>query len=254
MNTCDCGRSRRWFSAPMLVALLALVVASGGTTYAAIKVTGKDVVNGSLTTKDVQNRSLLKKDFKKGQLPAGPAGPAGAPGAKGEPGAKGQDGSPDTPDQVLGKLSGVDGAGSGLVADRLDGQSWLEQMAELTQKGVVTEPPGQFRSLDMAGSRLIAEVLCGDGNLPNPLLANSLVTFANYGGSPVTLFVDNGLSTPQIVKIAPNFSAAQSIPAYLDGEMLTVHGMWDDGTMTSFTLSSVNRATDCLFMVGSLVF
>jgi hypothetical protein len=266
MNTCECGRSRRRFSASLLVSLLALVVATGGTTYAAVKVTGEDVVDGSLTTKDVANRSLLTKDFKKGQLPAGPvgpqgpagpagpAGPTGAPGAKGEPGAKGQDGSPDTPTQVLDKLAGVDGAGSGLDADRLDGKTWSEHKQELTTKGVVTAPPGQFRALDIAGSRLIAEVLCGDGNLPDPLQGNSLVTFSNYADSPVTLFVDNGLSTPQIVKVAPHFSAPQSIPAYLAGEMLTVHGLWDDGTMTSFTLSSVNRANDCLFMVGSLVF
>lgn len=45
-------------------------------------------------------------------------GPAGSPGSPGSPGA---DGSPDTAAQVLAKLITVDGAGSGLDADLLDG-------------------------------------------------------------------------------------------------------------------------------------
>ncbi|MEZ4472881.1 MAG: hypothetical protein R3F60_19265 [bacterium] len=54
----------------------------------------------------------------------GPAGPAGAPGPagpQGPAGPAGGNGSPDTPAQVLGKLVQVDGAGSGLDADLLDG-------------------------------------------------------------------------------------------------------------------------------------
>ena len=120
-------------------------------------ITGKQVKDSSLTTKDIRNASLLSKDFKAGQLQpgpqggAGPQGAAGAPGQaglsglngdKGDPGLNGdkgdpclasepacvgpqgepgQDGSPDTGDDILTKLSGVDGAGSGLDADTLDG-------------------------------------------------------------------------------------------------------------------------------------
>ncbi len=77
----------------MLVAVLALVVATGGTSYAALAITGKDIKDGSvtgkdvenksLTGKDVQNRSLLAKDFRAGQLPAGPQGPIGPQGPAG---------------------------------------------------------------------------------------------------------------------------------------------------------------------------
>jgi hypothetical protein len=73
-----------------IVAYLALFVALGGSSYAAIRITGKnvknssltgkDVKNSSLTSSDVKNRSLLSKDFKKGQLPRGPQGLPGAPG------------------------------------------------------------------------------------------------------------------------------------------------------------------------------
>ena len=58
--------------------------------------------------------------------PVGPPGPDGVPGpqgAPGPPGPAGGNGSPDTPAQVLDKLQGVDGSGSELDADRLDGFS-----------------------------------------------------------------------------------------------------------------------------------
>jgi hypothetical protein len=74
-----------------IISVLALVVATGGTSYAALSVTGKDVVNQSLsgkdienqtlTGKDVKNASLKGKDFAPGQLPAGPQGPQGPAGA-----------------------------------------------------------------------------------------------------------------------------------------------------------------------------
>ena len=83
---------------------LALFVALGGSSYAAITITGKNVKNSSLTGKDIKNnsltgsdvkgiksgdvtdRSLLAKDFKAGQLPAGPQGPKGDKGDTGPPG------------------------------------------------------------------------------------------------------------------------------------------------------------------------
>ena len=55
----------------------------------------------------------------------GPQGVSGSPGPQGETGPQGPpgaDGSPDTAAQVLAKLVTVDGAGSGLDADLLDGQ------------------------------------------------------------------------------------------------------------------------------------
>ncbi len=86
-----------------VMATIAVFIALGGSSYAAIKVTGrnvtdsslsgKDVRNSSLTNKDVKNRSLLAVDFKAGQLPAGQQGPQGA---KGDPGTNGANGAPGT--------------------------------------------------------------------------------------------------------------------------------------------------------------
>jgi hypothetical protein len=79
-----------------VTATLALIVALGGTSYAAIRlpansvgakqlkrhaVTSSKLSASAVTSSTVKNGSLRAKDFKAGQIPAGPAGPAGAAGA-----------------------------------------------------------------------------------------------------------------------------------------------------------------------------
>ena len=91
----------RRISPSLVISVVALFVALGGTSYAALKITGKNVKDGSLTTKDIKDNSLTSgdvrngtlrvRDFRSGELakapgargPAGPAGPAGAAGAAG---------------------------------------------------------------------------------------------------------------------------------------------------------------------------
>jgi hypothetical protein len=79
-------------------------VALGGTSFAAVRLTGKDIRDSSLTGRDVRNRtltgadirdhSLLLRDLRLGQLPAGPKGDPGATGATGATGAAGPPGPP----------------------------------------------------------------------------------------------------------------------------------------------------------------
>ena len=62
-----------------VVAYLALIVAMGGTSYAAVNlpkdsVTAKQIKKNAVRSAEVKNGSLRAKDFKKGQLPAGPRG------------------------------------------------------------------------------------------------------------------------------------------------------------------------------------
>jgi hypothetical protein len=76
------------------VAYVALFIALGGTSYAAIKlpansVKAKQIAAGAVRSSEVKDRSLLAKDFKAGQLPAGPQGPKGDKGEKGDPGQAG---------------------------------------------------------------------------------------------------------------------------------------------------------------------
>ena len=73
--------------------------------------------------------------------PQGPAGPTGATGATGATGPAGANGSPDTATQVRDKLLTVDGSGSGIDADKLDGQhasSFLRANADDTGTGRLT--------------------------------------------------------------------------------------------------------------------
>jgi hypothetical protein len=98
------GKRRIRLSYANVVASLALFAALGGSSYAAISITGKqvrdgslsgrDVRNASLTGKDVGDRSLLARDFKSGQLPAGPRGAQGPLGTQGPKGDKGDPGAP----------------------------------------------------------------------------------------------------------------------------------------------------------------
>jgi hypothetical protein len=55
-------------SAALVVAIVALFMTLGGTSYAALKITGKNVANGTLTGADVENRSLGGKEMKKNTL------------------------------------------------------------------------------------------------------------------------------------------------------------------------------------------
>ena len=92
-------------SPAMVVACLALLVALGGTSMAAVNQLGRNTVGplqlrtGAVTNPKLRNnavnsakvapRSLLRSDFAPGQLPAGPTGPQGPAGPAGPAGAAG---------------------------------------------------------------------------------------------------------------------------------------------------------------------
>ncbi len=84
-------------SPSMAVALLALFVALGGTSWAAIKITGRNVVNSSLTGADISNESIGTRDVKGLRLRDFAKGQAPKDGAKGDPGTPGKDGINGTP-------------------------------------------------------------------------------------------------------------------------------------------------------------
>src|SRR5215213_8978541 len=86
------------------IGLLALFIALGGTSYAAVAlpansvgtkqikknaVTSTKIKKNAVTSTKVKNGSLRAADFAAGQLPAGQTGPAGPVGAAGPKGDKG---------------------------------------------------------------------------------------------------------------------------------------------------------------------
>ena len=104
-----------------VISVIALCIALGGTSYAALtlpknSVGAKQIKKGAVRSSDVKNRSLLAKDFKSGQLPAGergPAGPAGERGPAGPAGARGPAGADGT--------NGADGTARAYARVRFDG-------------------------------------------------------------------------------------------------------------------------------------
>jgi Collagen triple helix repeat (20 copies) len=80
-----------------LLATLALFVALGGSSYAAVKLApgsigNKELRNGAVTSDKVKKGSLQARDFKAGQLPRGATGPQGPAGPQGPQGATGGQG------------------------------------------------------------------------------------------------------------------------------------------------------------------
>lgn len=84
-----------------VVSLIALFVALGGSSYAAValstnSVKARHIAPNAVTSPKVRDSSLLARDFAPGQLPAGPQGEQGPPGLQG---AKGDEGDPGAPGQ-----------------------------------------------------------------------------------------------------------------------------------------------------------
>jgi hypothetical protein len=91
-----------------VMATVAVFVALGGSSYAALRITGKNVPKDALTGADIKNltgkdvrnesldtrdvKNLLATDFRPGQLPSGGPGGQGAPGGQGQTGATGPQG------------------------------------------------------------------------------------------------------------------------------------------------------------------
>lgn len=127
------------------VAYLALFAALGGSAYAAVTVTGKNIKDGTITGRDVKNRSLGTnklstktvsslagqrgpagpKGEKGEQGPAGPRGATGPQGPKGDQGLKGEQGEPGTPaTRLFAVVNGGTGAlksGSGVTGSARTG-------------------------------------------------------------------------------------------------------------------------------------
>lgn len=162
---------RRRLSYANVAATLALFIALGGTSYAALTVTGKnvtnssltgsDVKNSSLTTSDIKNASLLAKDFKAGQLPAGAKGDKGDTGATGATGAAG--------------AAGVAGAAGAAGATNV-----------VTRLSSVSAPVGvnDFSVSCNAGEKAVGGGATGPSADPEVFVAGTFPTPATAGSTP----------------------------------------------------------------------
>jgi len=157
-----------------VMATIAVFIALGGSSYAAVKITGKDIKDGTITgadvkdnslrgheirtgaisTDDVKDGTLRQRDFRAGELPAGAQGPKGDKGDAGTQGPKGDAGAQGTPgDQGP---PGTTGAGVGsLFGDGSEGDISIGSATTLSRDTYyddLTIAAGQ--TLDPGGYRI----------------------------------------------------------------------------------------------------
>ena len=162
-------RMRRRPSAALIVSLVALFVALGGTGYAAIKlpknsVGSPQVINGSLQTTDLSKKA--RKALKGNRGLTGPRGAAGAAGVAGQVGATG----PGGPAGAAGPAGAVGATG----------------------------PAGATGPTGPAGTAAAFAGVHGDGSLFTPATLAKNVTAANISHPSTGVYCFHGLSfTPR---------------------------------------------------------
>ncbi len=152
------------------------------------------------------------------QGPEGPRGPRGDDGPRGPQGPAGQaggDGSPDTPDQVKDKLVQVDGSGSGLDADLLDGLHANRFMRVDQNTGTVgnleTARTLSAANIRLTGARAVSSIAFpADGGSPDPRTSALSLQNRNITGVNAMAFADPGpdglltwSGTAAGIKVAP---------------------------------------------------
>jgi hypothetical protein len=168
-----------------VTATLALFVALGGASYAAVKITGRNVVNGSLTGKDIKKRSVPLNRLR-GTLPKGAAG---AQGPKGDQGLKGDAGPPGPvdPSQFV-PSAGLYRVGVGPTAwvssnpalnrSLVGGDQVHFTSTSASDSAVLALSPAIPSMIAGAPTRLRAAELCWDATAANILITAAYITVA----------------------------------------------------------------------------
>lgn len=144
-----------------VIASIALFVALGGTSYAAVKlsrgaVKRSHIARNAIDSSKVKPGSLRASDFKPGELPAGPQGERGLPGGPGAPGAPGPGGATGAPGQAgaqgaagsgvtrattatlpaaVTSTQSVEGSEAGLPVIALDNAAWTQPVGTMAMIG-----------------------------------------------------------------------------------------------------------------------
>lgn len=238
-------------SVPMVISIIALIAALGGTGYAATKLTTKDLANGAVTSAKVKDKTLKKKDLSKkarNQL-KGETGPQGAKGDTGPQGPAGQATytnpnwaviDRNTEGSSVATLAGgpyfgttaADGPPLGVGSLHIETADGTEKAAFGNQVDFAGDPVSGLTQLGFSYTQTGEDWDRYAGNLPNITLEIN----PSVGGKDYTSMV--------YVPASPARSAQQWITDDADANPGTTSGWWfSNGTVASAT--GCTQATYC---------
>lgn len=175
--------SRRFAPAPgTVIACIALLIALGGTSYAAVSqlvprnsVGTAQLKADAVTSAKVKNGSLQRVDFRAGQVPAGPAGPAGPTGPQGSKGDKGDRGDPGLLGPIAVRSASVSVPGGGTPENGFYSTAAVERTCDSDERAISA---GTGWSVDINDDELWTSYL-------KPLLnpQNAVIGFRARGGN-----------------------------------------------------------------------
>lgn len=213
---------------------ICLFILLGGGAYAAThlpknSVGSKQIQDGAVESKDVGNGALSSKDF--------------APGALS-----------DTPEQIRSKLQTVDGEGSGIDADTLDGKSsdaFLPAGSKFVAPGWNAEgtarlgfdgrdvPAGETALYVFGVQHLVIHYVCP----ADPMTTNG-TAYIGVDGAGGNLFIDAGGENPTYIKV-PAGGFQTPVETARTGESLTIQYQIGefrvDENLTTILFFSVGR-------------
>jgi hypothetical protein len=199
------------------MATMAVFIALGGSSYAAIKLTGRDIANGSLTGADIKDGSVRAKDLGKNLRLGGPQGPQGPQGAPGPQGAKGDTG----PQGPKGDTGTVDPSGF---------YTKSESDARFLGIGAKAGDADRLDGLDSAAFLRVGATAGGDltGAYPAPAIAANAIATGQV--------IDNSLGGSDILE-----STLAKVPSAANADTASNAALLDG--RDSSTFGAPNRAT-----------
>lgn len=231
----------------IILGATALFVALGGPAVAASTIssakqliTGKQIKDGSVGIKELSDAAIADLQGQVGpqgpagqtgqtgpQGSAGPAGPQGTQGPSGATGEQGPAGSADTAAQVLAKLLTVDGQGSSLNADVLDGFDASSFVAD-------TDTPGGALNGTYSAPGIVADAI-GASQMANNAIGTNEVSLDALGSADIN---EDAITNSELNNNAVNTDNV--INGTLKQEDMSSGG---SGTINSLDLPSVPAGT-----------